>query len=71
VALADYPVADESHWSELEFSEACDYWASMSVRDRLEAIEHSHCRGVSIFAARRAELPSDDTGALQQYLNGN
>jgi hypothetical protein len=49
----------------------CDYWAGMSVRDRLEAIERSHCRGVSMFAARREELPSDDTGALQQYLNGN
>jgi hypothetical protein len=32
-ALADYPVADESHWSELEFNEACDYWAQQYLSD--------------------------------------
>ena len=68
-ALADYPVANENHWSELEFNEACGYWASMSVADHVDAL--SHASGVSVFAARRDELPSDDNGGLMQYLNGN
>ena len=69
-ALEGHPVLDEDHLSELEFDEACTYWADMSVADRLDAIERSACRGVSIFAARRPELPSDDTGALLEHLRG-
>jgi len=52
--LADYPVLDENHFSELEYSEACDYWASMSVRERVSIARE---QGVSIFAARRNYLP--------------
>lgn len=66
-ALSDYPVVDEDHFCELEYTEACEYWARMSVRDRMEAIERSRCH-CSIFAARRDELPQDDNGALLQYL---
>jgi hypothetical protein len=68
--LADYPVASDDHFSELEYTEASDYWSQMSVADRLAALERSGARGVSMFAARRDDLPSDDCGALQQYLNG-
>jgi hypothetical protein len=67
-ALADYPVYDEDDYSTLEWTEAADYWARMSVRDRCDAIKRSGCRGVSLFAARREDLPSDDTGALLDYL---
>jgi hypothetical protein len=35
-ALADYPVIDESHWSELEWNEAADYWDSLSPRAKVE-----------------------------------
>ena len=52
--LADYPVLDEDHFSELEYSEACDYWASMSVRERVSIARE---QGVSIFVARRDYLP--------------
>lgn len=65
-ALEDYPVYDESDWSELEYTEACDYWVCMSVADRVDAIHHSHSRA-SIFSARRDDLPSDD-GHLFEYL---
>lgn len=65
--LADYPVADESHWSELEFTEACDAWENMSVAERVDMIQR-HCRGASIFAARRDELPNDDSGDLIRCL---
>lgn len=65
--LANYPVVDESHYSDLEFSEVAEYWARSSVRDRLDAIKHSRA-SVSPFAARHDYLPRDDNGALYDYL---
>ena len=65
--LEDYPVVDEDHFSELEYTEACDYWERSSVADRVEAIQSSRS-DVSVFAARRPDLPSDDNGALMDYL---
>ena len=68
-ALADYPVVDESHYSELEWTEVCEAWECARVRDRVDAIKQSHCRGVSIFAARRDEFPQgDENGALFDYF---
>lgn len=67
-SLAEYPIADESHLSDLEFNEACEVWNGLSVADRVDAIHRSHCRGVNVFSARRDEMPSGDCGALQQYL---
>ena len=66
-ALADYPVVDEMHWSELEWTEACDFWESMSVRERAYYCERA---GVSIFAARRDYLPQD-SGNLVEILSGS
>ena len=34
--LADYPVVNEEHWSELESEQAADYWESMSPRDKVQ-----------------------------------
>lgn len=47
--LEGYPVVDEDHWSQLEWDEAHEYWASMSLRERID-----WCRdyGCSIFSAR-------------------
>lgn len=64
-ALADYPVVDESDFSELEWEEVSHYWEGMSVRQRAEICAKY---GVSIFAARRDYLPPDDTGAIFDYL---
>ncbi len=66
-ALADYPVYDEDHFSELEYTEAAEYWERMSVRDRYEAIKN-HGDGISIFAARHGYLPQDESGSLFDYL---
>lgn len=66
-ALADYPVVDDMHWSELEYDEACDYWASLPVRDRVEFCRNA---GVSLFAARRDEIPADDSGYIYEALRG-
>ena len=62
-----YPALDEYAWSELEWSEVCDFWESLSVRERAEFIKRTQC-GVSIFAARRAEFPQNDSGALFERL---
>lgn len=69
-AIENYPILNEDHYSELEWNEASEYWARLSVRDRAEIIRDKS-RSVSIFAARRAELPAnDDNGAIFDYLRG-
>ena len=68
-ALEDYPVYDESHYSDLEYTEICEAWESLTPRGRAAAIKHTGAN-CSIFAARRAFLPEDDNGALWQFLRG-
>lgn len=60
-ALADYPVVDESDWSELEYELKSEYWASLRVQDRLEILQryNEHEHRVNIFQARHDYLPSD------------
>lgn len=65
--LENYPVVDEDHYSELEYNEACEWWARMTVADRLDAIRRSHS-AASAFSCRRAEIPADDDGSLLEYL---
>lgn len=64
--LADYPVLDEDDLSEREMVSACRFWSGLRVKDRVEIIQQ-HGRGVSVFAARRDELPHDDCGAIFDY----
>jgi len=64
--LEDYPALDEDAWSELEHEEADAYWASLSVRERADYIK-DYAPGVSIFAARRDYVPSND-GHLDEVL---
>jgi hypothetical protein len=47
--LADYPVLDEEHYSELEFGEASEYWDGLSLGLRIGDLA---ANGESIFAAR-------------------
>jgi hypothetical protein len=54
--LLHHPVLDEEDWSNLEYEEAQETWASFSVRDR---IPYCADYGASIFAARRNSLPRD------------
>jgi hypothetical protein len=63
--IADYPPLDEEDWSDLEYETAAACWERFSLRDRVEACTRFK---VSIFAARRSELPSDDSGELVSYL---
>lgn len=64
-SLADYPVADESAWSEAEWEAVAEYWERCGLSDRMEALDR---HGLSVFAARRDELPQDPTGSLFQDL---
>jgi hypothetical protein len=66
-ALSGYPILNEDHWSELEWTEACEYWESMTVESRMEYCQRA---GVSIFAARHDCMPYDESGMLQEILNG-
>lgn len=70
--MDSYPPLDEGHWSEMEWEEAQDYWASMSLRDRLEIITDSRGeRSCSIFAIRRDYIPQDDSGFIYERLTSN
>ena len=66
--LSEYPVLDDSDFSEREYNSACDYWARASVRDRAEYLKLA---GQNIFAARRDELPRDDNGRLLELITRN
>lgn len=65
--LADYPVLDEDDYCSLEYEEACSLWKSSSLTDRIHYLRR-YCERVSIFAARRDELPEDETGSLVMAL---
>ena len=66
-AMADYPVFDEEHYSELEHTEAGEYWESMGVGERVELIQDN---GGNIFAARHDYVNelADPSGSLVDYL---
>jgi hypothetical protein len=66
--LEDYPVVSEDDWFELEYTEAAEYWARMSVAERLYWCQKYD---VSPFAARRAEVPDDPRGELVSALVSN
>lgn len=59
--LEAYPVVNEDDWSELVYETASEYWASMSVADRLYYCQKHEC---SPFAARHDWIPEDRRGEL-------
>lgn len=65
-ALADYPVLDDSDYSEREWNQVTEYWQSLDVRERVDMIRRSGSNA-SLFAARRDYLP-DDNGYLYDWL---
>lgn len=66
-ALSDYPILNESHFSELELSEAESYWASLRLSERVELCQQA---GVSVFSARHDWLPSSDSGYIYEHCLG-
>lgn len=63
--LEDYPVISEDDWSDLEYTRACEYWERATISDRVYWCQRYR---VSIFAARRNELPEDPSGELMTAL---
>lgn len=53
-ALEDYPVVDESDWSDREYRAKAQYWENYLLRERVDMCREA---GESIFAARRYEIP--------------
>jgi len=54
--LDDYPILDESGYSDKECEATCEMWANMSLRERIEACKKTD---TSIFAARHDCIPQD------------
>lgn len=72
-ALADYPLVDEDDHSALESEETYAYWQRMSVADRVHEIGRANVNAsdsarISVFAARRDEMPEDPAGRLWERL---
>jgi hypothetical protein len=61
----NYPVLDDDDWSAREWETVCSAWERSDLRERIYVCNRF---GVSIFAARRDELPPDDNGAIYEYL---
>lgn len=61
-ALEDYPVVDESDWSDLEYEEISTQWCDGSLSDR---VDYCSSAGVSVFAARRDDHIPD---RVYEYL---
>lgn len=69
-SLSDYPILSDEAFSEAESAEQEETWRRASVRERLRYIERAN-RGryeISIFSARRDELPRDENGYLREAM---
>ncbi len=71
--IADYPILDESEWSERETAEADRAWEQASLADRLHYIRETSRDGrpVSCFTIRHDYAPWDDQGTIQDRLLGH
>ena len=63
--LAGYPVACEHHHSNLEHTDAHESWGRMNMAGRIEVCQRYR---VSVFAARREDVPECETGEIIGYL---
>jgi hypothetical protein len=63
--LADYPVACDESYSRLQLKTAADNWERFSLSQRMETCIKFD---ISVFAARRDEIPTDRTGEVINYL---
>lgn len=63
--IEDYPILNEEDYSAREYVAASDTWRASSLRDRIELCQRFR---VSVFAARREEIPDDPAGLLIDHL---
>lgn len=64
-ALGDYGILDEDLYSIRKYDAIVEYWAQSFMTERIEYLFYA---GLSIFAARRDELPEDPHGRLFDRL---
>jgi len=57
--LENYPVVDENHFSEKEWNEENEYWAGLSLDEKVKLCQGA---GISIFQARHEYLPETNSG---------
>lgn len=65
--LEEYPIADSDDLCEREAECARETWAHGTVKDRVYYLRRAGFTG-SVLVARRAELPCDETGRLDEIL---
>ena len=65
-ALADYPVFDEEHYSNLQYEEAEKFWLQLSLDERVELCRNMGC---SIFQARHQHQPTDGHVDMSQFYD--
>lgn len=63
--LENYPLLDEDHHSELQFTEALEAWRHTPLRERVQLARKFRFH---IMAARRDELPETDGSEIIPYL---
>lgn len=64
-SLEEYAFLDETDYSKREWEAAHEYWEGMGTRERMEWCARYD---VSVFAARRDEVPMGGTGELLSAL---
>jgi hypothetical protein len=63
--LEEYPVADDSDFSDLEHETACRLWRALSYRERSAILAQA---GLDRRLARRVAPPWDDQGSVYEQL---
>jgi hypothetical protein len=63
--LEDYPVISDDDLTELEHEETCQFWENVSTREKARWCKEA---GVSIFAARRGDIPEQVYDRLRDSL---
>lgn len=61
--LSDYPIVDDSDFSEREWNAAQDYWHELDISERVDMCRDA---GLSIFAARSESIPQGDSGYIYE-----
>ena len=72
IAVADYPVLDEEHFSDLEFNESIEYWNNCSLSERVGYLQENN---ESVFAARASyselyERAEQTAYRIRDYIGG-
>jgi hypothetical protein len=65
--LESYPVLNEDHFSEIEYSESENYWQQLPINYRVELCQDAN---ISIFAARHDYIPMQDNGYIFEKCIG-